>query len=198
MNMQTANTQKLKVKDIITVALLSLINVVIFFAGSFLYVTPITILLMPIVYSLVEGIIFFMIGVKVRKRGAILIYCFVRGVLGSFLPYIILYILAGVIAELILWKIGYGNAKGLTISYIIIEIFGCIGSTIYPYAIIFESMIESAGADGRVENVTQAAEILQSWGTPILLAGVIISAFLGALIGKKIVKKHLLPDMQTR
>ena len=38
MNMQTANTQKLKVKDIITVALLSLINVVIFFAGSFLYV----------------------------------------------------------------------------------------------------------------------------------------------------------------
>ena len=59
-------------------------------------------------------------------------------------------------------------------------------------------MIESAGADGRVENVTQAAEILQSWGTPILLAGVIISAFLGALIGKKIVKKHLLPDMQTR
>ena len=105
MNMQTANTQKLKVKDIITVALLSLINVVIFFAGSFLYVTPITILLMPIVYSLVEGIIFFMIGAKVRKRGAILIYCFVRGVLGSFLPYIILYILAGVIAELILWKI---------------------------------------------------------------------------------------------
>ncbi len=72
MNMQTANTKKLKVKDIITVVLLSLINVVIFFAGSFLYSTPITILLMPVVYSLVEGIVFFMIGVKVRKRGAIL------------------------------------------------------------------------------------------------------------------------------
>ena len=174
MNMQTVNTKKLKVKDIITVALLSLINVVIFFAGSFLYATPVTILLMPVAYSLVEGIIFFMIGVRVRKRGAILIYCFVRGVLGSFLPYIILYILAGVIAELILWKTEYGSAKGLTISYIIIQVFACIGSTIYPYAIIFESMIESAGADGRVENVTQAAEILQSWGTPILLAGVII------------------------
>ena len=47
MNMQTVNTKKLKVKDIITVALLSLINVVIFFAGSFLYATPVTILLMP-------------------------------------------------------------------------------------------------------------------------------------------------------
>lgn len=100
MNVQTANTYKLKVKDIITVVLLALINVVIFFAGSFLYVTPITILLMPVAYSLVEGIIFFMIGAKVKKRGAILIYCFVRGVLGSFLPYIILYILAGLIAEL--------------------------------------------------------------------------------------------------
>ena len=48
MNVQTANTYKLKVKDIITVVLLALINVVIFFVGSFLYVTPITILLMPV------------------------------------------------------------------------------------------------------------------------------------------------------
>lgn len=43
--------------------------------------------------------------------------------------------------------------------------------------------------------LTPSAEILQFWGAPALLAGVIISAFLGALIGKKIVKKHLLPDM---
>ena len=194
MNVQTANTYKLKVKDIITVVLLALINVVIFFAGSFLYVTPITILLMPVAYALVEGIIFFMIGAKVKKRGAILIYFFVRDVLGSFRPYIILYILAGLIAELLLWKTGYGNAKGLTLSYIIIQVLACIGSTIYPYAIIFESLMENAGADGRTENVTQAAEVLQSWGSPVLLVSVVISAFLGALIGRIIVKKHLMTD----
>ena len=46
--MSTANLNKLKVKDIITVVLLALINVVIFFASSVLYATPITIILMPV------------------------------------------------------------------------------------------------------------------------------------------------------
>ena len=50
--MSTANTNKLKVKDIITVVLLSLINVVIFFASSLLYATPVTIILMPVFHCL--------------------------------------------------------------------------------------------------------------------------------------------------
>ena len=50
--MSTANTNKLKVQDIITVVLLSLINVVIFFASSLLYATPVTIILMPVFFSL--------------------------------------------------------------------------------------------------------------------------------------------------
>ena len=49
--MRTANPNKLKVKDIITVVLLALINVVIFFASSVLYATPITIILMPGCFS---------------------------------------------------------------------------------------------------------------------------------------------------
>ena len=46
--MSTANPNKLKVKDIITVVLLALINVVIFFASSVLYATPITLSLIHI------------------------------------------------------------------------------------------------------------------------------------------------------
>ena len=46
--MSTATANKLKTKDIITVVLLALINVVIFFASSVLYATPITIILMPV------------------------------------------------------------------------------------------------------------------------------------------------------
>ena len=42
--MSTATANKLKIKDIITVVLLALINVVIFFASSVLYATPITII----------------------------------------------------------------------------------------------------------------------------------------------------------
>ena len=96
--MSTANPNKLKIKDIITVVLLALINVVIFFASSVLYATPITIILMPVFFALLEGIVYFIIGTKVKKPGAILIYSIVRAIMGGYLPYIILFILSGVIA----------------------------------------------------------------------------------------------------
>ena len=120
--MSTANPNKLKIKDIITVVLLALINVVIFFASSVLYATPITIILMPVFFALLEGIVYFIIGTKVKKPGAILIYSIVRAIMGGYLPYIILFILSGVIAELLLWKMGYGNAKALTVSYVINQV----------------------------------------------------------------------------
>ena len=111
--MSTANPNKLKVKDIITVVLLALINVVIFFASSVLYATPITIILMPVFFALLEGIVYFIIGTKVKKPGAILIYSIVRAIMGGYPPYIVLFILSGVIAELLLWKMGYGNDRQL-------------------------------------------------------------------------------------
>ena len=68
--MSTATANKLKIKDIITVVLLALINVVIFFASSVLYATPVTIILMPVFFALLEGIVYFIIGTKVKKPGA--------------------------------------------------------------------------------------------------------------------------------
>ena len=189
--MKTATTNKLKIKDIITVVMLSLINVVIFFASSLLYATPITIILMPVFFALLEGVVYFIIGTKVKKPGAILIYSIVRAIMGGYLPYIILFILSGVIAELILWKTGYGNGKALTVSYIINQVFAAFGSTIIPYAIAAKAMADQAVSDGRQDNILAASEILQSWWSVALVAGVIVAAFIGAMIGRRIVKKHL-------
>ena len=189
--MKTASTNKLKTKDIITVVLLALINVVIFFASSLLYVTPITIILMPVFFSLLEGVVYFIIGTKVRKPGAILIYSIVRAIMGGYLPYIILFILSGIIAELLLWKTGYGNGKALTVSYIINQVFAAFGSTVIPYAIAAKAMADQAVSDGRQDNILKASEILQSWWSVALIAGVIVAAFIGATVGKQIVRKHL-------
>ena len=189
--MKTESTNKLKIKDIITVVLLALINVVIFFASSFLYATPITIILMPVFFALLEGVIYFMIGTKVKKPGAILIYSVVRAIMGGYLPYIILFILSGVIAELLLWKIGYGNGKALTVSYIINQVLAAFGSTVIPYGIAAKAMADQMVTDGRQENILKASEILQSWWSVALVVGVIVAAFIGATIGKRIVKKHL-------
>ena len=189
--MKTATTNKLKIKDIITVVLLSLINVVIFFASSLLYATPITIILMPVFFALLEGVVYFIIGTKVKKPGAILIYSIVRAIMGGYLPYIILFILSGVIAELLLWKIGYGNGKALAVSYIINQVFAAFGSTVIPYAIAAKAMADQAVSDGRQDNILKASEILRSWWSVALVAGVIVAAFIGAMIGRRIVKKHL-------
>lgn len=188
------NTSKLKVKDIITVTLLTLINVVIFFISSFLYALPITIVLMPVFFSLLEGVVYFIIGTKIKKPGAMMIYSFVRGILGGYLPYIGLYLLSGVIAEIIMKKTGYGNLKGLTASYIITQVLAGIGSTIYPYAIAAKSMAENSVSDGRQDAILAASEMLGSWGAPLLLVGIIVAAFIGAMIGSKIVKKHITAD----
>ena len=189
--MKTASTNKLKVKDIITVVLLALINVVIFFASSVLYATPITIILMPVFFALLEGVVYFIIGTKVKKPGAILVYSIVRAIMGGYLPYIILFILSGVIAELLLWKIGYGNGKALTISYIINQVFAAFGSTVIPYGIAAKAMANQMVTDGRQGNILEASAILQSWWSVVLVAGVIVAAIIGAAIGKRIVKKHL-------
>ena len=189
--MKTAITNKLKIKDIITVVLLSLINVVIFFASSLLYATPITIILMPVFFALLEGVVYFIIDTKVKKPGAILIYSIVRAIMGGYLPYIILFILSGVIAELILWKTSYGNGKARTVSYIINQVFAAFGSTVIPYAIAAKAMADQAVSDGRQDNILKASEILRSWWSVALVAGVIVAAFIGAMIGRRIVKKHL-------
>lgn len=189
----TAN-KKLKVKDIITIVLLALINVVIFFASSLLYATPVTIMLMPVFFSLLEGIVYFIIGTKVRKPGAMMIYAIVRGILGGYLPYIVLYLLSGIISELILHRTGYGNVKGLTISYIICQLCAALGSTIYPYVIAAKSMADMAVTDGRQDNINAASNMLLSGGWAALLAGVVITAFIGAMIGRKIVRKHFVSD----
>ena len=189
--MSTASTNKLKVKDIITVVLLPLINVVVFFASSLLYATPVTIILMPVFFALLEGVVYFIIGTKVKKPGAILIYSIVRAIMGGYLPYILLFILSGLIAELLLWKMGYGNSKALTISYVINQLLAAFGSTIIPYGIAAKAMADQMVTDGRQDNILAASNILQSWWSVALAVGVIVAALIGAAIGKRIVKKHL-------
>lgn len=190
--------QKLKIKDIITVVLLTLINVVIFMVSSLLYLTPITVLAMPVLYGLVEGIVFFTIGARVKKRGAFLIYCAVRGVMGFYLPYILCYLAAGILIELILARTGYGSVKGLSIGYIIAEVLGAIGGTFYPYVIAASSFF--ANADELLEtgelngNVLEAAQMIRSWGSLALLAAIILASLIGTLIGRRVVKKHLLSE----
>ena len=189
--------EKIKTKDIITITLLTLVNIMIFMLVSFLYISPITILAMPIVFALLEGIVFYVISIKVPKKGAFLIYCTIRGVASFYLPYTLLYVLAGLVAELVMAKCGYGNSKGVCISYIVTQVLGAIGGTVYPYVIAYDSFFadaEAIAAQGANQNVLAAANMIQSWRCLLLLLAVAVAAFLGSLLAKSILKKHFLKE----
>jgi len=183
---------KLKVKDIIMVTLLSLCNILIFSLGTFMYATPITILLTPVMYSLLQGIVFFVIGVRVRKQGAFLIYSLIQGVISFYPPYILMFLISGLIAELLLRKNGYGNLKYIGIGYVIQQALASIGSVIYPYTIALNKTVGYMQGEELISNITTAGKMISSWGSLILLVLVIVSASIGAYIGSKVVKKHIL------
>ncbi len=194
------NKNGLKVKDVVTVTLLSLCNILIFSLGTFMYATPITILLTPVMYALLQGIVFFVIGVRVRKRGAFLIYYLIQGGIAFYPPYILMFIISGLIAELLLYKNGYGNLKYIGIAYVIQQALASIGSVIYPYTIALNKTIGSMKEEKElVSNITKAGKMISSWGSLILLILVIVSAIIGACIGSKVVKKHILEkEAQTQ
>lgn len=112
-----------------------------------------------------------------------MIYSFVRGILGGYLTYIVLYLLSGVIAEIILKKIGFVNLKGFTASYVITQVLAGIGSTIYPYAIAAKFMAENSVSDGRRDAILAASDLLAYWRAPLLVVGIIVTAFIVAAIG---------------
>ena len=186
--------EKLKTKDIVTVVLMSLINIFIFGFSSLLYFNPITILLMPVYFALTQGIVYFMLGAKVQKKGALLIYSIIQGAVTFNIPYILCYLIAGIIAEIVVKKLGYGSAKALMISYVITQLLNAVGSTIYPYAITLEATLERMPADGGVNSafIAEAGHMIQSWGSIVLLLVVAATALLGGFFGKKVMERHIL------
>ncbi len=188
-------SDKLNSKDIITIVLLSLINVLLFMASSLLYISPITILLMPIIYALIEGIVFFTIGVKVRKKGALFIYCAVRSLMGGYLPYLICYLVAGVLVEWIRMNKKFTLKVNLTISYVVVELLASLGGTFYPYVLAYKSFFVDKAEfvmQNNGENIIAAADMMHSWIGPALVIGIIIAAIIGSMIAQRIMKKHLL------
>ena len=73
-----------------------------------------------------------------------------------------------------------------------------MGGTFYPYVIAADSFFANADEmlkTGELnENVLEASKMISSWGSLVLLAAILLSSFIGALIGRKVVKKHLLSE----
>ena len=186
------DNKKMKIRDIITVTLLTLCNLLIYSIGIFTYATPVTVLLTPVIYAILQGIVFFAIGVKVQKKGAFLLYCTIMGAVGFYPPYTILFIISGIVAEGILKKNGYGNLKAIGKAYVIQQALASIGSVIYPYGFSLKKTLKMVDDANVAKNISNAGSMISSWGALVLLVLVIFAAGIGANMGRRVVTKHFL------
>lgn len=55
-------------------------------------------------------------------------------------------------------------------------------------------MAENSVSDGRRDAILADSDLLVSWCALVLFVGIIITALIGAMIGAKVVKKHIAAD----
>lgn len=78
------------------------------------------------------------------------------------------------------------------IGYVIQQAAASIGSVIYPYTVALNKTLENMKEKELVSNITTAGKMISSWGALLLFVLVIVSAVIGAYIGSKVVRKHIL------
>ncbi len=188
--MQNQNKKGYQVKDLIVTALLSLCAVLLYMLCAVLSFSPYTMLAVSPLWSLLAGITFFLTAAKTRKPWAMFVFCAVTGIYGFYPPMMICCVIAGIIDALIAWKTGCTNGKTLTLSYIIFMALAAFSGMYIPFLFFSKQTIDQY-ADMFGDDYLGVLKTLVSPVTAlVMLVVVVICAFIGAVIAKKMLKKH--------
>lgn len=186
--------KKLSIKDLVTIGIFSALFFVATMVGGILFApNPILTYLMPLSVALVAGPVYMLLTVKVPKRGPVLILGIVMAVImfvtGMYWLWSVAYIVLAAVAELIAGAGKFKNTKLTILGYIVFSL-NPIGS----YMMLWIN--QNAYADYLVNKGTEQAYMdtmfatAQSWMLPGMLIGTAIFALLGAILGKKLLRKQ--------
>lgn len=189
------NSQKLQTRDFISVGIFSLIySVVAFIIGGIAQMTPFTFPFMPMIVALFTGTVFMLYIAKIPKRGAITILGIISGILlfitGMFWMMTAFFVVLGIIADFICASGGFKSFTKNMAAYCLFAL-SPMGAYV-PMAIMPAQFDEFMSKKG---DVSSFAGVIDSigvnwWAIPAMLLGTILCAFIGGLIGKKLLKKH--------
>ncbi|MCR5328244.1 MAG: MptD family putative ECF transporter S component [Saccharofermentans sp.] len=190
--------QKMKAKDYITCGILSLMNMVGMLLSSVMNISGYTALFYGAVASFFVGILFVIVTCKVPKFGAILIftivpciYFFASGVVEGIIGAVGALTFA-LLAELILKK-NRTNMKLITISGIVYTLYMSVIGMAENF-IFTDHYCDAALEHGINETVVEQMRNMY-YIKPLWIAVIIATAlmtFIGILLGKIIMKKHLM------
>lgn len=190
--LQTMNN-KLQGKDLITIGIYTALYIVAIFVASVANVTPLTFMFYPAISSLLGAVFFIMLATKVQKFGAVIIWGVIVGLLylvlgmALTLPF---FVVASIIAQVILSKSGYKSMKAAIGSYVLISIFSIGG---YAQLFLFtDQYLEEAARRGLSDAFVSGLESYSTIGfLLIMIVATAICALLGCMFAKTVLKKHL-------
>ena len=186
---------KLSGKDLIAIGIFSAIYFVLNFVAMMGGFVPILWILLPGVTAILTAVPFFMMCIKVRKPGAVLIMGAITALLyfvtGQFTMLILVTcLIACVLSELSRYILKYSNSFGsLTISFVLFS-YLMLGS---PLAIFIyrESFLAQILKNGMAESYVVSMRSLIS--TPmmlLMLVSPVIGGIIGAWIARTLFNKH--------
>lgn len=188
------NNNKLTAKDLVTIAIFSVIFALMMGGLSFIGMVPV---IYPFTVGIVLipcGIVWMYLRAKVPKKGAIIIQSIVIALIlllfGSFWPSLVGVVSGGVIAELITMSRGYKSFRMNTLGYMIYGICLAVCANLPP--LIARDYYYAYSIAGGMDPIYME-EMMAFLTGPVFAAGLIVAAIgavFGTFLGKKIMKKH--------
>ncbi|HFU9469909.1 MAG: MptD family putative ECF transporter S component [Fusobacterium periodonticum] len=182
--------KKFQIKDLIITALMVLCSQVLYRVLSFLFVTPYTMLLAVPIWSIIGAIAYFLVPGKTKDPWMILLFCVLTSIVSFYPPYMISCTVAGIIAMLIARTKGVSNYKGLTIGYVVFCVLAGFGGMCVPFLFYADQTIKSYEKMFGSEYMETLTKLVSPMTSVIFLVVIAICALIGAIISKKLLKKH--------
>lgn len=187
------NETKLKGKDLINIGIYAAIYCVLMTAIAMLGFVPIFLPLLAVLCPLIGGIPMMLFMTKVKKFGMVTI---MGCIIGLFLMLtgmgywpVIFGVVCGIAADLVAKSGAYKSASKTAICYGILNVI--LFGNYMPLYLDRAGYFADRQSFGQ-EYVDALASIMQPWTAPVLFVTCFFFGVLGAMIGKKLLKKHFI------
>lgn len=185
--------EKLKIKDLVTIGVFTVIYFVLMFLSGMIGIVPILYLAYPTVAGIITGIVIMLFMAKVQKPGGL----FILGLICSLIviamgnTYVILVhaLISMAIAEIIRKTGGYKSFKYNMLSFAIFNTWIC--GFLMQVLLAKDKVIEIAETKGMgYAYIMKLIALLNLSSMILVYIGAIVGGIIGAYIGKAFLKKH--------
>lgn len=186
-------TEKLRIKDLVTIGVFTVIYFVLFFVAGMVGIVPILYLAYPTLAGIITGIVAMLFMAKVQKPWGLfllgLICSLIVIAMGNTYIIVIHAVISMVIAELLRKKGEYRSFKYNMLSFAIFNTWIC--GFLMQILLAKDKVIELAETRGMGHDYIMKLITLLNFRSMILVyIGAIVGGILGAYIGKVFLKKH--------